>query len=555
VAFLKALNYRGIIADDMGLGKTCQAIGAIITDPQELLPAVVVGPAIVFTNWQDELRRWLPAVKVWPMASRSSPPPPRGFKGVIVAKYSTVAEQVDAILSVNPRYLIVDEAHRIKNPQAQQTQAVTELAACIPHVVLLTGTPIKNNVVELWNLLSTVTGTFSDEEDFTEQYATTAEGNFRGRPVRKVTGVQNVEDLRLRLKSVMIRRLKSQVAKFLPDKTRQYIPVEVSPQALREYRKAEKDFERWVEREMGRRVADVIAQASADGAELSKQDRASIHEEADESVRRAVANQALVKVGYLKRLVGRMKVPAVLEIITDFVENDVPALVFAVHREVIDEICAGLDETDVQYGVIDGGVSANERGNIVRAFQAGQLDIVIGSEAMKEGVNLTRASNVLLAERFWTSADEEQAEDRAHRLGQKNAVVITIPEVPGTIDDRIHELIDSKRKLIDTTVGGARVAETGSTRSALLGTFGVPVKPQRPAPQQRRTKVIYHDDVSALVFDKAWTPARAKQWSTVNGFRGRIERVEQHLVLRIRTVRGKTRTVKVAPGVTAVIGV
>ena len=572
VGFLKLLNYRGIVGDDMGLGKTVQALAAIIVDPQELLPAAIVGPAIVFTNWQKEISRWLPAVPIWPMNERTSPAPPKGFKGIIVTKYSTVGHQLDNILSASPRYLIVDEAHRIKNPQAQQTQAVTALSEQVSHVVLLSGTPIKNNVVELWNLLGTVDPEdYGRKNDFEDEYATTEEFNVRGRHVRKITGAKNTEQLKTRLKCLMIRRLKEQVAKFLPDKTRQYIEVDVEPKAMKEYVKAEKDFANWVEVETDRRTAAAIAEAEAEGAgsgpggKLTARERAEVMNEASDAVARAVANEALVKVGYLRRLVGRMKIPAVLEIIMDFVENEVPIIVFGVHKDVIDGLSAGLESAKVRFGVIDGGVPANERGDIVEAFQRGQIDVIIGSEAMKEGVTLTRASNVVFAERFWTSADEEQAEDRAHRIGQKNAVTITFPEVPKTIDERLHAIIDTKRKLIKATVGGATVEEGGSTLAALLGEF------HRPAPRANRTKTVggngngkakgrslYREDICALVFDPAWTEARVKQWAAVNGFkRGKL----QHLggrsggawTFRVRSFGGGTHTVQVVPGVTAVV--
>jgi SWI/SNF-related matrix-associated actin-dependent regulator 1 of chromatin subfamily A len=558
VGFLKLLGYRGILADDMGLGKTPTALGTIVVDPQDLLPAVVVAPAIVFTNWADEAKRWLPAVPIWPMVERSAPPPPKGFKGIIITKYSTIPWQIDAIMHAEPKYMIVDEAHRIKNPQAQQTQAVTSLAEKIPHVVLLSGTPIKNNVVELWNLLNTVDPEdYGRKGDFEDEYAITEDVNIgRGRTRQKIVGAKNTELLQHRLKCLMIRRLKSQVAKFLPDKTRQYITVDVEPKVMKEYVKAEKDFANWVDTEIKRRIAEAIKEAKADGQTLSKSEQEDVIADAREAVARAVANEALVKVGYLRRLAGKMKIPAVVELIAEFIENEAPLIVFAVHKDVISGIADALEKGGVRFAVIDGSVPAGDRGDIVKSFQAGQLDVIIGSEAMKEGVTLTRASNVLFAERFWTSADEEQAEDRAHRVGQKNAVTILFPEARDTIDERMRGIIDIKRKLIASTVGGAKVAEGGGTLAALLGTFGKgksAVTMARANPKARKSKSLYVDDVGALVFGSSWTEGSARQWAAVNGFQGKLSQLDGRVVMRIRQLAGRTKTVRVAEGVTAIV--
>lgn len=561
VAFCALTGFRCIIGDAPGAGKTSQALAAIILTPATMLPAVVVVPASVYSNWHDECKMWLPSVPVWSMPKRDSDGPPANFKGIVITRYSVVAYQTDELARCSPQYLIVDEAHRIKNSDAQQTVAVTHLAEGVPHVALLTGTPVANNVGEIWNLLATVDmEDYGRKGEFIDNYALTEEVTIgKGRTVTKIIGVKPGGALKDRLRCVMIRRLKEDVMKWLPDKTRHVLTVEPDAAAMREYAKAEKEFAQWLNVRLTEKIAE--AQADEEG-DVNPDD---VEREVRRRLARSLENEAMVKVGQLRGLVGRMKVGPALDTIVDFVEAEEPLIVFAVHKEVVAGLAAGLDKMKVRYAIIDGSTPTDARGPIVRAFQDGKLDVIIGSEAMSEGVTLTRASNVLFVERFWTSVKEEQAEDRAHRQGQKNAVAITFLEVPDTIDQRLRGIIDVKRKLVAAIVSNTAVAESDtSTLADLFASFatigvGAPAKRSWSKVAKRTNRgglpTVNRSGVLALIFERDWTKGQATQWAGVNGFpTKRLEAVGGAWVLRMRAGRGtKTRTVRLSDGVSAVV--
>jgi len=555
------------VADGFVTHNTAQSLAAAIVDPHELLPAAVVVPTSVYTNWQNEIRMWLPGVEIWPMPKRNSTPPPPGFKGIVVTKYSTVAEQAEGLVASGIRYLIVDEAHRVKNADAQQSQAVVALAMAVPHVVLLTGTPLKNRIDELWNLLATVdTEDYGNKNAFVDDYAETKDVWTGRKMVKQIVGVKNETALRARLKCVMIRRLKEDVAKWLPDKTRQYVTVEVDSSELANYKKAEQQFSTWLEGAMKQRVEAEVASEGVDLASMSSAERHELDREVRGRVARSLNAEAMARIGALRQLVGQMKVAPAIELIDDYVENEEPLIVFGVHKSVIDGLRKGLSAAKVRFGVIDGSTPADARGKLIDDFQHGRIDVIVGSEAMKEGVTLTRASNVMFVQRFWTSADEEQAEDRAHRTGQKNAVTISFLEVPNTIDQRLRAIIDSKRSLVAKVVGAASVAESDSTMATLLASFGdvgggrrstaLPVGDAKPKKRKNPTYRVYRSDVLAVVFDKRWQRGAAKRWLTANGFDDLPPFVVSRgsLIVRLRRGAGHSRAVEVAPGIAAVVG-
>lgn len=565
VGFLKLLNYRGIIGDSPGLGKTAQALAAIITDAATLLPALVVAPASVFTNWQDETTMWVPQLPQWPMPSRSSEGPPPGFKGIIVTTFSLIPYQLEQIQKCGPKYMIVDEAHRIKNSDALQSQAVTGLAMEIPHVVLLTGTPLENNIGELWNLLQAVdTEDYGRKGEFVDEFAEVEEQHIgRGRTVKKIVGAKNTDVLKHRLKCLMIRRLKEDVAKDLPDLTRHYTRVEPDAAVMKEYSKAEKQFGDWVKEELGRRISQGLA---AEGIDVDSVDvQSEIAREVRQRAEKTVAAEALARVTYLRQLVGRMKVPYAIDLISDFVENGEPVIVFGVHQEVVWGIAEGLKKAGIRFAVFDGNTSKEDKGRAVRDFQAGKIDAIIGSEAMREGVTLTRSHTVILVEHMWNTSREEQAESRAHRSGQKNAVLAIYPEIHGTIDMRIHSILEVKRALVKSIVGAADVeTKDATTTSALLESFldDAPVAskakrrknmgvPKKRGPQYK----IQKSRVFAVVFDqKKWTPSQAQSWLRANGFgKQRLDRVRGRVVASISDGRdSEGRSAVVADGVSVV---
>ena len=263
----------------------------------------------------------------------------------------------------------------------------------------------------------------------------------------------------------MVRRLKEAALKDLPPKTRQVVPVEMAPEFVREYKKVEKDLESWLAGALENAVIAEMVKEGIDPRDASDEMKTRLMGRVAKSLRA----EALVRINALRRLLGRAKVDAAVEMIDNYVESETPVVVFADTKAVIEGIEEELSRLGIKFVTVDGETLPKKREQAKQDFQAGKVDVFIGSQSAKEGITLTRASDELFVERWWTPGDEEQAEDRIHRFGQKNAAVIRYLQVPGTLDDWMANLVESKRGLIRRVVGGTVVPQTDAEREAVAG--------------------------------------------------------------------------------------
>lgn len=568
VGFLKLRNYRGIVGDQPGLGKTAQGLAGIIVEGAALLPAVVVAPAVAFGTWQSQCRMWIPSLPIYPMPKRNSPAPPKGFRGLIITTFATLPYQIEAILSADPQYFIVDEAHKMKNADTQQSEACTAMALSVPHIVLLTGTPIENNVSELWPLLQAVeTEDFGRKNEFIDDFARTETVWAGSKSVTKIVGTKNEDVLKHRLQCLMIRRLNEQVAKDRPELTRQYVPVELSDSERAEYRRVESNFEKWLHESLTERIAQGIEEAGEDATTPEAQ--SAIRAEVRKSAERTLAAEAITKMNALRRLAGILKIPSAIDFCIDMVEMGEPVVVFGYHHEVVEGITEGLRKAGVRVGLVSGETSKADKARLTADpdgdFQTGKIDVIVGSEAMQTAVTLTRSRTVLMVEHLWTPAREEQSEARAHRTGQKNAVNAVYLELPNSIDDRMHAIIEAKRKTVKDVVGAMDVKEDRVSESMLLASYldgsnarvkSAAATRSNPA-EAKKAHTLKHKDVVAVVFDpRLWTEGQAKRWLSANGFTGgHLESMSGSLVMRVGTgiPRGRGKSAVVAKGVTFIL--
>lgn len=575
IAFAKLTDYRTLIGDAPGLGKTIQGLGCLITDPEMLLPAVIVAPASVATNWIDEAAKWLPSVPRRLIETGADEIPRENWRGITVMSWDMMVAHQDEILAAGTACIIADEAHYAKNPKAQRTKSLVAIAEKVPHVVLLTGTPIKNVVVELHTLLAALDPqTWGTRKAFGEAYAAKQKKTPGGGT--NYEGVKDTDALRLRLACSTIRRLKEDALKDLPAKERVYFEVPLKAGQRAEYDQAEEDFLEWYEGAVEDRVRAALLAEGIDPSSAS----ASAREQAQERAAAALNAQAIVKLGELRRVVGRAKVAPAIELAKRLIAEGENIVIFAVHKPVIAEITKALTAAGIPYGKIAGDTPQKERGDIVRAFQAGQLRAVVASEAAKEGITLTRAANTLFVERFWTPADEQQAEDRIHRIGQKRPVVITYLHVPDTVDDRMDEIIRKKRAIVAQVLGDDDIeeqdrAETQAdfVRFLIAGRRGPPPPDLQPiknagaasartarANPGPRVATIRRSEVQAILFDRAaWTPKTAAHWLRVNGYRASaITETARSLFAEQRHADnfrpGAFRTVPLTATVRAIVG-
>jgi len=460
ITFAKVAGFRALIGDSMGLGKTIQAIGAIAADPKENLPALIVAPAnTTYAVWKEECEKWLVKLDPHIVVLGGNNRLPRGFKGIAICSWEYMTQNVIQLKEYEFDLMICDEAHYAKGGKSTgRGRAFRVLADNIPHVLLLTGTPIKNVVSELWPLLSALDpDSWGKLSEFKRKFAgeieevQTARGTFE-----KEIGVSddNLEELQLRLACTMIRRLKTQVLDFLPPKERVTRNVPLTEAGKAAYNDVVEEFMDWLEGAVQVELLEVLEEEGVDVRTLTQDQRKELEGQISEKLLSASNAEALVRIGRLRQIVGNIKGEAFVEWYSSGQAPPPPLIVWFYHSgKVMKNIERLLDAEGFEYTVIDQKTKGQQRADIVRDFQAGKIPLLLATTAAKEGLTLTRAHNAIFIERFWTPADETQAEDRVWRIGQEKPVKITYLHIPGTIDDYMRDLIEDKRSTVQQVLG------------------------------------------------------------------------------------------------------
>jgi SWI/SNF-related matrix-associated actin-dependent regulator of chromatin subfamily A-like protein 1 len=405
---------RTFLADEQGLGKTVEALAALEADGA--FPAVVVCPASMKLGWQREAEHWLPHRKVAVVQGRQ-PVPSAG--DITIVNYEIVAAHGSALARRRPRALVIDESHYCKNPHAKRTQAVRRLAASVAPDGLrlaLTGTPVLNHPEELIAQLRII----GRLEDF----------GSGARFAREFEGQQSEERLHWHLRRrCFVRRLKSEVLPQLPVKRRVVVPIALGNEA--EYRLAEDDVVAW------------LRSQPLDLSELGARIAATLRAE------------RLAQLTTLQRLAARGKLAGALAWVHDFMASGEPLVLFARHVEIQEAVLRRFP--DALH--ILGEDSLADREASIAAFQAarGPALIVCATRSAAQGITLTRASNVCFLELEWTPAMHDQAEDRCHRIGQRDAVTAWYLLAAETIDETMAALIQRKRQVVTAVTDGRQV--------------------------------------------------------------------------------------------------
>ncbi|MEA2298675.1 MAG: SWI/SNF-related matrix-associated actin-dependent regulator of chromatin subfamily A-like protein 1 [Solirubrobacteraceae bacterium] len=406
------------LADEQGLGKTLEALAAVEADGA--YPAVVVCPASLKLNWERETAKWLPHRSVAVVAGRGGSPP---AVDIVIVNYEIVAAHREALARRAPRALIIDESHYCKNPQAKRTQAVRRLSAGVRADgmrLALTGTPVLNHADELIAQLRVIgrLGDFGSGARFSRQFQ----------------GDRSEERLHWHLRRrCFVRRLKRDVLPQLPAKRQVVVPIALSNQA--EYRLAEHD---------------VIAWLRSQPLDLST---------LNARIASTLRAERLAQLGTLQRLAARGKLHGALSWIHDFLASGEALVVFARHVEVQQAVL----ERFAWAAHLRGSDSIAAREEAIAAFQRpdGPALIVCATRVAAQGITLTRASNVAFLELEWTPAMHDQAEDRCHRIGQRDAVSAYYLLAAETIDETMARLIAHKRGVIDAVTDGRIAAGEG----------------------------------------------------------------------------------------------
>lgn len=418
---------RVLLALEMGLGKTLTSLMALKRNP-DWLPALVVCPASVKYTWEHEA---LSKLQMQSSICEGMKPPRfngRDFRTatpLTIINYDILNAWKEYLKKLKFKTLILDESHNIANQKAKRTKAVKDISRRIPRTFALSGTPLTNRPAELWSTLNILwPDRYKSFWDFANSYC-----NSRWTPWGwRHDGAQNLDKLHQELISQgMIRRRKADVLQELPDKVRRVIPCEL--RRPEEYELARTDFIAWLRQNQGHKV------------------------------RRAAKAQALIKIGYLLRIAARLKMKSVVDWANQFLEEtDEKLILFAVHRKAIDVLQRRIKAHSV---VVDGSVTGRKRKIAVDQFQNNRnTRVFIGNiKAAGVGITLTAASEVGFAEMYWRPGDHIQAEDRPHRIGQKNTVFINYFVARNTIEEDLCQILEKKQRIISSVLDGKQNPE------------------------------------------------------------------------------------------------
>jgi superfamily II DNA or RNA helicase len=420
------------LADDMGLGKTVQAL-ALLTSRAKSGPALVVAPASVCRNWMAEARKFAPALRpvLFGEGDRSSIIEKAGKGDLIIITYDLMARSGKELSEKQFSTLVLDEAQSIKNRQSRRSEAAMQLNGDFR--LIMTGTPVENHLGELWNLFQFANpGLLGPIEHFNQQFAI---------PIERYGDEGRREQLRRLIQPFILRRRKEDVLRELPAKTEITLRVALSPQervfyeALR--RNALETLTADTESGAGEKHLRILA-------ELMRLRRAACH-----------PNLADAAAGFT----SSAKLELFGEILNELISNGHKALVFSQfvgHLKILEEY---VKDRNIPYQYLDGQTPASQRQERINAFQSGEGDLfLISLKAGGTGLNLTAADYVIHTDPWWNPAVEDQASDRAHRIGQMKPVTVYRIVAEHTIEEKILQLHAEKRDLADSLLEGTNVS-------------------------------------------------------------------------------------------------
>lgn len=422
VAFIEKRNGRALIGDEMGLGKTVQVL-AWLQLRKDIRPVIIVTPANAKLVWRNHIRDW--------MSDYGKVEVLNGTKAeninadIVIINYDILPHWLDELKKMEPKCVVADECHYFKNNKAQRTKAIKKLVSNVPHFIPVSGTFITNRPAEGFNAINLVEPTlFNSFFKYAMKYCNARHNGFGW----DFTGASNTQELHnILTNTMMIRRLKADVLTELPDKIRAFVPLEITTKD--EYQKAEAQFIEWLKENKGEMTA-----ARAEKAET------------------------LVKIESLKQLCIRGKIKQAIQWIRDFLDSDGKLVVFAIHKETITALMNEFKNVAVK---IDGSTPQDKRTEVAKQFQTDEKTrLFIGNvQAAGIAITLTAASSVAFVELPWTPGELTQAEDRCHRIGQKNAVNVYYLISENTIEEKIATLLDKKRKVLDSVLDGRETEE------------------------------------------------------------------------------------------------
>lgn len=446
------LGFGGVLADDMGLGKTIQIIAFLLS--QKKSKSIVVVPTSVIYNWMDEFEKFAPSIRVGLVHGSKSKRDKvlRDFKrglgikveeenlkeksyekyDVLLTTYGTVKNDEKAYENLSFDYCIIDEAQNIKNPAAQATLSVKNIKSRCN--IALTGTPIENNLMELWSIFDFVMpGYLFTKERFRERF---------------ILDESNLSELKSLITPFILRRLKEDVLSELPEKLEKKYLVEMKGKQKQLY----SFYVKAIKNQLNENKS----------SEKSGRDKINLFAYLTK-LREICLDPSLVVPDYTG---GSSKLTVVKEIVKDASESGKKILLFSQFTSVLQKIEEDFKKEDISYLYLDGGTSAKDRVERVKKFnEDSNIKVfLISLKAGGVGLNLTSASMVIHFDPWWNPAVEDQATDRAHRFGQENKVEVIKLVAKDTIEEKIVLMQEDKRELIQSLIDGKTMDGKGLKR-------------------------------------------------------------------------------------------
>lgn len=456
VEYIKWNKENGsLIAASMGLGKT--VVGLFAMEEQGLHPTIVVCPASVKEHWRREVEKWTDKTS---FVCESMDPEDYGTEGFyeadyVIINYAILGGWLDLLQDLNAEGLLIDELHYVKNHKAKRSKRVHELSQDIDEVVGLTGTPIVNSPIELAHPLRVMgmLENFGGFKGYTSRYCPPVKRSTRsGQEWRDYSEARNLDELHKMLrKNCMIRTKREDVLEELPPIQRTLYPVDIDNPS--EYEEAEDEFISWYREEVKERVEEKVEEAKEDGSwEEMQEEGYDPEQEIRSKVRSAMKAEALMKIGFLKKVAAEGKVGKVAAITEDAVEEGQSALVFTHHVDIAHELGEKIDDSKV----VTGSTSDEERTEIADSFQNEEFDVLVATiGSMGTGVTLTAAHTIIFAELPWTPSDIDQAEARAYaRLNDLHGIQSIYVVGQDTVDERVWDKLGEKRDIITAAIDG-----------------------------------------------------------------------------------------------------
>ncbi len=441
LSYLEQLGLNGCLADDMGLGKTVQVIARLVQEQEQasapLKPTLLIAPTSVVGNWRKEIEKFAPHLRsivhhgterakdvaeFQAMASQNN---------VVITSFTLIRKDLKLIESVDWHRLVLDEAQNIKNPKAEQTKAILKLSA--PHRLALTGTPVENRLLDLWSIFNFLNpGYLGKEAQFRKNFET---------PIQKNNDVTRSQILKKLVEPFILRRVKTDqsIIKDLPDKVEQKLYCNLTKEQASLYEAVVKDVTRDIDEADGIQRKGLILATLLKLKQICNHPRQFLQDESDFTTVRS------------------HKLSRLSEMVAEVMEEGESLLIFTQFTELGDALEKYLRHT-CRYNTyyLHGGTNRNKREAMITEFQDPETEpsvFILSLKAGGVGITLTKANHVFHFDRWWNPAVENQATDRAFRIGQKKNVFVHKFVAIGTLEERIDEMIEDKKKLAGSIVG------------------------------------------------------------------------------------------------------